>query len=339
MLRPECLKWAVILTGTIHIVFLVWYVCSKISTDSKDDCLYVLANIKWLLPGQQEFNPVHQPPATFNSSLVYVLTKYTQRLNNYENHQTRCVKGAYFENETVLISRLDPTGQRTVFVMEVADCLLYIWFSQIRVAFISTVLYICYLLTRRQRRMFGLCLPRERIAMDAYHLNYWTAFTSRLILRVPYTKMQRFLREFEHLRDCKSLNYVADPLGFCICNPGVLLLKTLEIGLYLASLIMSTMTLRICYEPCAYILHEHVKISAWVYVIVSAVLELLSLIPYTTPAKTKVSASKPPSILTSCLANIASSLVLRALCVAAIASIVIIAFKYEQKIQNKLFGP
>ncbi|AAB48439.1 envelope glycoprotein K [Gallid alphaherpesvirus 1] len=337
MLRPECLKWAVILTGTIHIVFLVWYVCSKISTDSKDDCLYVLANIKWLLPGQQEFNPVHQPPATFNSSLVYVLTKYTQRLNNYENHQTRCVKGAYFENETVLISRLIPLAKEQYSSWKWQTVSLHMVFPD--QSCISTVIVHMLLADPCQRRMFGSVCRENALRLDAYHLNYWTAFTSRLILRVPYTKMQRFLREFEHVRDCKSLNYVADPLGFCICNPGVLVLKTLEIGLYLASLIMSTMTLRICYDPCAYILHEHVKISAWVYVIVSAVLELLSLMGYTTPAKTKVSASKPPSILTSCLANIASSLVLRALCVAAIASIVIIAFKYEQKIQNKLFGP
>ncbi|AAQ73687.1 glycoprotein K [Psittacid alphaherpesvirus 1] len=358
MSRVQCLRLAAVIASISHLIFLVWFVCWNSVLENNEDCVYATRSLAAQVQlGELGANmstetrlrirgaaaePVSVGP--FNRSLVYVINSDASLLYSpRETQDGRCFANTFHKTDMAAVMKVYPDGKNVVLVLEMADCMAYLWFFQVRTATAALLMYLAFLCVNRQRRGFGPWLDSaSRVSAEAYYLNYWTTLAARVFLKVRYLKLSRFLREIEYRREQTWRQFSIDTLGFYLMHPLALLLRAIETILYFASLVASATVLRVNFDPCSVVLPNHVKVFAWVFVAALGALEVVSAIDHlrreTRSARDAAAVIRPTNIIAACCANIISHVLLRMLYGAALVLVVIGALKYEREIQTRLLG-
>lgn len=357
------MRLAVVIASTAHLIFLVWFVCWNSLLGDNKDCIYATRSLaSQLRQGKLDANisiearlRVHGATdedeakeaisvGPFNRSLVYVFNDDTSLLYNpRETQDGRCFANIFHKKDIAAIMNVYPEGKNIVLVTEAADCMAYLWFFQVRAAVAALLMYLAFLCINRQRRGFGPWVDSaSRVSAEAYYLNYWTTLASRVFMRTQYLKLSRFLREIEYRREQQGRKFSIDPLGFYLTHPLALVLSVIETTLYFASLVASATVLRVSFDPCSMALPNHIKVFAWVFVVILGILEAAAAIEHSrqesNSPRDASTATRPTSVFATCCANIISHMLLRVLYGVVLVLVVIGAIKYEREIQTRLLG-
>lgn len=340
-----------LIVSIVHLAFLIWFVSTWLTVGDNEDCLYVTrqlnterAKLMQLSPetiSKQKLTRIVWGP--FNNSLLYVMDENTTLLYKHDDVlRRRCFVNVFHRDDITALLKIDANKERIVYIIEAADCVSYIWFFQVRSAVAALLCYVAFICVNTQRRAFGpWSNSDEKISSQTYYLNYWTSLLAKIRFGVYYVKLSRFLRETDYHRERKSRDFSIDPLGFYLTHPLALLLGLVEAILYISSLVSSATVLRVCFDACSQTIPMHVRVFAWVFVIVLALLEIACTAE---EHNVRTGELKKPltfpgtGIFTSCCANIISYLIVRVIYAIIVILIVIAALRYEHKLQETILG-
>ncbi|ARS01766.1 envelope glycoprotein K [Macacine alphaherpesvirus 1] len=235
-------------------------------------------------------------------------------------------------------------GLRVMIVQEAVNCLAALWDTQVRLVAVSWFLYLAFATLHQRRRMFGVVSPAHKMVAPAtYLLNYAGRVVSSVLLRYPYTKITRLLCELSVQRQSLVAIFEADPVTFLYHRPAIGTAVGCEILLRVASQGLIASTAIVPWGACAVAYPLFLNIITWCFVSAILLAELYFVMRGESPPPGPEKGPRPPrrgglaGICGRCCSIILSGIAVRLCYVAVVAVVVVVAFRYEQEIQRRIF--
>ncbi|AAU88120.1 envelope glycoprotein K [Cercopithecine alphaherpesvirus 2] len=236
------------------------------------------------------------------------------------------------------------SGLRVVVVHEAVNCLAALWDTQVRLVATSWFLYLAFVALYQRRCMFGVVSPAHKMVAPAtYLLNYAGRVVSSVLLRYPYTKLTRLLCELSVQRQSLVEIFEADPVTFLYHRPAIGTAVACEILLRLASQGLIVSTAVVPWGACAIAYPMFLNIITWCFTSAILLAELYFVIRGDSAPPGPEKGPRPPKrgglagVCGRCCSIILSGIAVRLCYVAVVAVVVVVAFRYEQEIQRRIF--
>ncbi|AIA09548.1 envelope glycoprotein K [Macacine alphaherpesvirus 1] len=236
------------------------------------------------------------------------------------------------------------SGPRVMIVHEAVNCLAALWDTQVRLIAVSWFLYLAFVTLHQRRCMFGVVSPAHKMVAPAtYLLNYAGRVVSSVLLRYPYTKITRLLCELSVQRQSLVEIFEADPVTFLYHRPAIGTAVGCEILLRVASQGLIASTAIVPWGACTIAYPLFLNIITWCFVSAILLAEAYFVARGDSAPPGSEKGPRPPKrgglagICGRCCSIILSGIAVRLCYVAIVAVVVVVAFRYEQEIQRRIF--
>lgn len=235
-------------------------------------------------------------------------------------------------------------SRRVMNVHEAVNCLEALWDTQMRLVVFGWFLYLAFVALHQRRCMFGVVSPaHSMVAPATYLLNYAGRIVSSVFLQYPYTKITRLLCELSVQRQTLVQLFEADPVTFLYHRPAVGVIVGCELLLRFVALGLIVGTALISRGACAITHPLFLTITTWCFVSIIALTELYFILRRgSAPKNAEPAAPRGRSkgwsgVCGRCCSIILSGIAVRLCYIAVVAGVVLVALRYEQEIQRRLF--
>ncbi|AQS79163.1 envelope glycoprotein K [Ateline alphaherpesvirus 1] len=241
-------------------------------------------------------------------------------------------------------------GRRLVLVRATRNCLRPIWFVRLRMVAVAWFLYALFVTLHQRRRMFGVVSPPHvPIAPATYLLNYASRIVSSVMRSYPYTKVARLMCELSLQRQALTQIFEADPITFLHHRPAVGAAVCCETLCRLAAQGLLVGSALVPRGECRRAYPLFLSLLTWGFVGAVAIVEACHGWWWwrrRSAARRKEAddcagrAARPSGLSRMCgrcCATVLSGIVMRLVYLVTVVAVVIVALRYEQDIQRRLF--
>ncbi|ADO13775.1 envelope glycoprotein K [Saimiriine alphaherpesvirus 1] len=243
------------------------------------------------------------------------------------------------------------TGRRLVLVRATRNCLRPLWFGQLRLVVVAWFLYAIHVALHQRRRMFGVVSPPHgEIPPATYLLNYAARIICSAMGSYPYTKMAQLMCELSLQRRALAQIFQADPVTFLHHRPTIGIAVACEALCRLSAQALIASSALLSHGECARAYPLFLALLTWGFVAVIALVEACRAwcwwrrrgVAADASGDTEGKRSTRPSGLNRmcgrCCATVLSGIVMRLVYLATVVAVVVVALRYEQDIQQRIFG-